>query len=739
MSLALLIRRMRLCLIIVILLAACAPAPRQSAEPLPTLASLNVNPAPIYALEGAERAARSFLEAWRMGDYAAMYDLVAFTSREATPYDTFRSFYEGAAAEMTLQDLRYTGQTLYRERDDVAVFAYDLTFETSLLGQFTDAGRLLRLVADPRAGDWRVAWSPGDIFPEMAGGARLRREVSPPNRANIYDRDGAVLADQNGRVVTVSAVKREIPSWEVCLRRLAPAVNRPAADLERIYAESAADWVMALGTLEPAAYEQFASQLEQACAARFSSRPARRYPNGTIAPHIVGYVGYPDEADLPAVLAAGFNQDSILGRSGVERAWDDTLRGRPGGRLLIVQPGSEALREVARQPSRPAESVWLTIDSDLQAQVQKIIAEAYAQNAAGYARTSNGAAAVLLDVNTGEILAMVSYPTFDVNAFAPFPSMGRAAADRIVAELQADPRRPQLNRATQGVYPLGSAMKTVSALAVADSGVYALDQKYTCTGIWKREERFTRFDWLPGGHGTLTLAGALTQSCNPYFYEVGYQMNQRQPGLLSEYMRRAGFGVPTGLRDIPESPGFIPDPEWKRRATGLEWTFSDEVNIAIGQGEVLVTPLQVARWYAAIANGGTLYRPQLVKQVAILGEAPSYVATPDPIAQVGARPEVLATLREGLCAVTTARAGTAEYQFRRYTELQKLGVCGKTGTAQDGSRADAVSHAWFAAYAPRDNPQVAVAVVVENAGEGSGVAAPIARDILLAYFFGAGD
>ncbi|MBZ0277369.1 MAG: penicillin-binding protein 2, partial [Anaerolineae bacterium] len=323
----------------------------------------------------------------------------------------------------------------------------------------------------------------------------------------------------------------------------------------------------------------------------------------------------------------------------------------------------------------------------------------------------------------------------DNNIFTPFPAGGRHAADQLLEALQNDPRRPQLNRVTQGLYPLGSVMKTVSAVAAADSGVYALDQRFTCSGIWAREDNFVRTDWKPDGHGTLTLAGALTQSCNPYFWELSYHMNQADPHLLPDYMHRFGFGGLTGMTDLPESPGFIPDPDWKFTNLGLPWTISDSANIVIGQGEVQVTPLQVVRWFAALANGGIFYRPQLVQKAGILGEAPSYTLQPEALARVNLRDGVLDTVRQGLCDVTTSRAGTAEYQFRN-SELQTIGVCGKTGTAQDGSSASANSHAWFAAYAPRENPQVAIVVIVENSGEGSAVAAPIVRDILQYYFFG---
>jgi penicillin-binding protein 2 len=251
-------------------------------------------------------------------------------------------------------------------------------------------------------------------------------------------------------------------------------------------------------------------------------------------------------------------------------------------------------------------------------------------------------------------------------------------------------------------------------------------------GTWTRD--IVRTDWN-SGHGTLTLPQSLTHSCNPYYYEVGYQMFQAQPGVLPQYMLKVGFGSPTGLRDLTEDSGFIPTPDWKRENLGMEWNFSDEVNIAIGQGEVQVTPLQVVRWIGAIANNGTLLRPQLVQKVGILGEAPSYTLEPDPMIKLDIKPDVFDMLHEGMCAVVQSQQGTAEFQFKN-SRLQSIGICGKTGTAQDGSSETADSHAWFAAYGPEEDPEIAVIVLVENAGQGSYEAAPIARDILEVYFFG---
>lgn len=718
-------------IVVLIMLAAvgCAPSAQgqqpAATAPIPTLASLPSN----YLIEDAERVARDFLQGWADGDLETMFSLISFASQEATPWDSFRALYDGAHTAMQLEHLAYEGITIFRPQDELAAFAYNVSFDTRMLGEFTDSNRNLQLVVDARAEDWRVAWSPADIFPEMAAGARLRLDATVPNRANIYDSEGRILADQNGRVVTINVIRQDIPQYNDCLNALSAALAQPVAEVQAKLESRPVNWVMDMGTIEAQTYSATYQVLEQYCRATFSNRSVRRYANGLLAPHILGYVGYPDEAMIPALQEAGFTQESIIGRSGVEATWDTTLRGTPAARLVIVTPSGEVLREIARSSALPGESVWLTIDSDLQMRVQQIVADAFTQAKDSWAPGSNGASVVIMDIHTGDILAMVSYPTFDNNAYLPFPPMGRQQGQQIVLQTQADPRRPELNRPAQGVYPLGSVMKTISAAAVADSGVYALDERYTCTGLWNRD--IPRTDWLARGHGTLTLAGALTNSCNPYFYEVGYQISQVDMGLLARYARQLGFGAPTGMTDLPEQGGLIGDPEWLRVNYGLDWTFSDNVNMSIGQGYVQVTPLQVVRWFASIANNGTLPHPRVVRQVGLLGESlhETEIGAGTPI---NIRTEVLDVLRQGMCEVTTAQTGTAEFVFRN-SPLQSIGVCGKTGTAQNSGEGVQPT-AWFAAYAPRENPEIAVVVMVETAGEGSGVAAPITRQVLEAYF-----
>ena len=710
------------------LLSACSSA-LSSAPILPTLAP---SPTAPVNLEDAQRVAITFLDAWQRQDFATMHGLISFASQEATPYEQFQKLYEDAQNLITLESFSYQPLSLARESDRVVVLGYDMTFETTILGRFEDRQRFMRLIWDRNSSAWRVAWSIGDIFAEMGDGATLRFEASVPRRANIYDRDGVILADQHGVVVDVSLIAEDVADMPACLAALTEASKRPQEQITARLSAATANWVINVATLETQDYTAHQEKLTRLCNATFSQRAIRQYPRGTLMPHLLGNVGYPSSEEVPNLVRIGFNQETILGRSGIEASWDAVLRGQPGGRLSLIAPNGKRLRVLAESPSIIPKSLWLTIDADLQAFTQRVFNRWYEQAADSWAKTSRGGAAVVLDVNTGEVLAMVSYPTYEGNALNPFPSIGRQAADLVLQALAEDAANPLLNRAAQGIYPSGSIMKVIDAVAVADSGVYPLDYSYVCTGVWQ-EGNDRRFDWLAGGHGRMTIASALTNSCNPFFYQTGLALDRVDPFLLPSYARRMGLGAPTGIRSIGESGGTIPDPDWIRVNRGVPWTFSHAVSMAIGQGEVEVTPLQMTRLYGAIANGGTLYRPLLVRETGLLDQR-ERVAQPDAMSRFGVRAEVLALVQKGLCDVTTAATGTAAHIFRR-SILQQIGVCGKTGTAQ-APGPGAPPHSWFMAWAPRDEPQIVVGVLVENAGDGSAIAAPITREIMEYYFFG---
>lgn len=715
-------------------LVACAPSTSGDIQVLPTLASTPI--APIDQ-DAAQRIAVLFLDAWQRQDFPGMYRLISFDSQEAISQEIFESVYRDAQSEMTFDSLSVRPLAMMRQGLNVVQLGYDVTFNTNLLGSFTDTNRILNLILDERANEWRVAWSVADIFPDMGNGAVLKFESSEPLRANIYDRNDKPLADQNGIWVRINIIKEKIPTdLDTCIAMVTDVTKRPPEVIQAIFNQAGGNWVIDVGSIDTVTYERRHMDLEQACAATFGQRPVRRYIAGfgSLMPHIIGTVGYPEEGQIEDLEKAGFNQETIIGKSGVEQMWDETLRGKPGGRLSLVAPDGRRIRVLAERGSQIPESLWLTIDSDLQEYALRTLGEAYVAASGSWAQTSNGASAVVMNVKTGEILALVSYPTYNGNAYTPFPMVEPSVAAATQEQVGKDVRLPLLNRPVQALYPAGSTMKVIDSIAVLDSGVMTASERVVCTGLWQYQDD-TRYDWYTPGHGTVTVETALMQSCNPYFYTTGFKLNEKDPNLLPQYSRRMGLGGFTGLTDIAEASGTVGDPEWMMINYGLPWSYSDAVSLAIGQGPLEVTPLQMARVYAGIANNGVQLRPRLVLEKGILDQR-TFLADPEVNNTFDVKPEALEHVRNGLCMVTTESSGTAAHIFRN-SPLLEIGVCGKTGTAQDGPSSNGkMSHAWFIGYAPKDDPEVVVLVMVENAGEGSAVAAPLVRQIMEYYFFG---
>ncbi len=715
-------------LIAILFLASCGAGVEQSARPLPTVAS---EPNAGADLESADEVARRFLDAWQDGDFAEMHGLLTFRNRELTPLDEFRAAYQLASDKLTLERIEYRPTNLTGE-ERVLAFQYNMTFHTRSLGRFTDAKRSLHLVIDPQVGGWRIAWSRADIFAEMGEGARLVFEAQIPSRANIYDRNGEALADQNGRMVRVLANNGRIPDRDVCFQILAESLDKPLEEIADLFnVRSRSDWIVDAGLIEPAVFIKNNDLMKAYCGAEFRQQPTRRYVQGELLPHIIGYVGYPDAAQIPALEAIGFNAETIIGKGGVEASMNDTLAGRPGGRLSLVAPDGRRLRVLSEVRSRIPESLWLTIDADLQAEVARLLMSAY--ESSPWSENSQGAAVVIMDVNNGEILAMYSHPTYDSNILNPFPTTGRDGAIESLEAIVEDERKPLLNRTTQGAYPTGSVMKGLTAIAALESSVYDETTRYNCTGSWAYGAD-VRYDWLRGGHGIMSVQTGVTNSCNPFFYQAGFSLNARDPWLLPSFGRLLGLGQLTGINTVPEVAGILPTPDNITRYTGLPWSYAHAVNMSIGQGEVQASPLQMARLYAAIANGGYLLRPHLVRERGILDQR-SRIAERDVMVDAQFDPANLAIVRRGLCDVVSSYAGTAAHQFYR-SPLLDVGVCGKTGTAQVPGEDD-LPHSWFIAFAPAKEPQIVIVTMVENAGDGSAVAAPLTRDILEYYYFGA--
>lgn len=688
------------------------------------------------SLEEAVQVAETFLQAWEQGDTPTMYGLISPNSRDAYPEDVFGAAYTRAAATMTLQTVA-TRTTNTLRQDTIASVLYDAHFTTEFFGAFEDRERTLRLVETEEG--WRVAWSEADLFAELADGARLEWVRLQPGRANIYDRNGLVLADQNGRAVELRVVKRDVPDQAACIAQLARILDKDAAALQATFDRFGNETLFPVGEISPEAYLIEEQILIEACdigdeTRDTRTRATRRYLD-VLAPHVVGFVG-PLRPDQEAgYVQRGYSPDAIVGQEGIEAGYEEYLAGTMGGTLRIVGPDGEIRRVLAEVAPQPGQSVYLTIDAELQRAVQQAFEEAYAAAGPTWARTSPGAAAVVMDVKTGEILAMVSYPWFDPSVFNPDATIPNREAQ--VAALQDDPRTPLLNRATQATLPPGSVFKLVSLATALDSGIYNSNTGWTCSGRWSSEDDWlpVRYDWLTTGHGWVTAPWAITYSCNPYFWQLGKNVQAVDYTLIEQYAHRFGLGVPTGQTALAENTGQISNDAIVLRLQGRHWTPADMYNLVIGQGETLVTPLQIARMVAALANGGKVWKPQLVQKAQLIGQAPSLEAEPEAVETLDFDPAIFALIQQAMCNVTLDPNGTTRYIYKDWYEFHETDVvvCGKTGTAQSGG-VGVKPGAWFAAFAPQDDPQIAIAVVVENSCEGSEVASPIVARIVEDYF-----
>jgi penicillin-binding protein 2 len=429
--------------------------------------------------------------------------------------------------------------------------------------------------------------------------------------------------------------------------------------------------------------------------------PLRSYPLASAAAHALGRVGEITERQLDSSEFEGLEPGALVGQAGVEASYNRALMGRDGFRRVIVNSRGLEVAEAHREPPLDGPQLALSLDASLQAATERAFA-------------NRSGSAVALDPRTGEILAMTSTPAYDPNEFT-------TGIDPVLWTMLAnDPETPLMNRVIQGQYAPGSTFKIVVATAALEEGVISPTTTFYCPGHLRIYNRVFHCN-VPGGHGIVDVRRALAVSCNVFFYQVGVRL---EIDRIAAWAKRMGMGSPTGV-DLPhEAAGLIPSPEWKLRVQKTPWYPGETVSVAIGQGQVSATPLQMARVAAVIANGGNLVTPHLVA-----GQGPA----PRP---VGISPRTLAIVKEGLRAVVAEGTGWR-------ARLRRVEVSGKTGSAQVVSRTllerspddpSLLPHGWFVAFAPSDEPRIALAVLVEHRASGSGAATPVARAILARYF-----
>jgi penicillin-binding protein 2 len=681
--------------------APTAAVATNQASALPTQAPAASAPA---ALQRPEAVWLDFVAFWDKAQYEPMYAMVAPEAKGRITYDDFSQLYT---------DLR----------DTVSLKHVAAEIASSLInGSTAQVGYVARLESDRfgtmeqkqtvtlgRSGDaWLVQWLPSLVLPGMDYGCKLALDSTDNPRGPILDRHGAPLASLGVRVV-VGVVPGQVEDEETLLATLAKILNQPASSIKKSYDNPAhPDWFMPVGELSAQDAQAAYGQLTSIPGVLLREKPVRYYPEGTTAAHLTGYVGLIREEQLSEMKSLGYRADDIIGQTGLEQSFEAQLAGKRGSRLLVMSAAGAVVTVAAERKAVPSQSLYTAIDLPLLRTSMDLLKD-------------KKGAIVALDPRNGQVLAMASSPSFDPNMIVA------GMSSKQWQDLMDNPGRPMVNRAIQSELPLGSVFKIVTESAALEAGLYTPESTFTCTGTWTGlGSGYTKTCWLLTGHGTLTLAQGLTESCDVVFYELGKALDGADREALARMAEAFGFGAKTGIDGLSEAAGLVPTPEWKEATLGESWFPGDSVNLAIGQGNLLVTPLQVANMLAAVANGGTLYRPRLVLGVGDASGAPPSETKPEVIRTLPVKAEHLKSIQDSLLAGCMSPAGTAYAALGSMT----IPVAGKTGTAENpGGK----PHAWFAGYAPADKPELVVAVLIENGGEGSLVAAPIFRQVVESY------
>jgi len=561
-------------------------------------------------------------------------------------------------------------------------------------------------------------------FSRLSQGNRVRIEPVPPVRGLLFDRRGRLLAE-NRPVYQLELVPEQVRDIEATLAELIELDLVREDDLPRIRSQIRSQRRFEPTVLRPRLSEEeaarFAVKRPRFTGVDIQARLARQYPLGPVGSHAIGYVGAISESDLQRLDTANYAGTAQTGRIGAERAWEHLLHGTTGYRQILVNAQGRTLQELERTDAVPGRNVYLTIDLEL-------------QTAAEEAMQGRRGALVAVDPRNGEVLALVSLPSYDPNLF----STGISAAQ--YRALQEDIDQPLFNRALRGQYPPGSTIKPMLALAGLHYGVIDGEDTVFCPGWFSLANHSHRYrDWKRTGHGAIDLEESVAQSCDVYYYRLAVALGIER---MHEFLDLFGFGRATGI-DIPgEQPGLVPSRDWKRSAFSRPqdqvWFPGETVITGIGQGYMLATPLQLAQAAAVMGGRGQGYRPSLLAAVEdpITGERQP--AERHPLAPLKVSPHQFEEVVDSMVAVVHGARGTA----RAVGLGSRWTIAGKTGTAQvigiaQGEEYDEEEveerhrpHALFIAFAPAENPRIAVSVLVENGASGSAAAAPVARAVI---------
>lgn len=558
----------------------------------------------------------------------------------------------------------------------------------------------------------------GEYYHSKAEGNRLRMLSVTAARGIMYDRNGQILVGSRpAYTVSIMPTDKEIDDGE--LQRLASILGmKPETIKEKVKAhEGGYEPIRLANDITMDTVTKIAERSHELPGVSIDVEPLRYYPYDTMASQLFGYVGEVGEEELADIREKDPNTSvgpgTILGRAGLERMYDNVLRGIDGGKQVEVDAAGRPVAEVGRQNTVPGRDIHLTIDLPLQKAAEKAVADQLA-SLRSQGIPAKGAAVVAMDPNTGAILAMVSAPEFNPNWFA----RGITAAQW--KQLNTDMNHPFDNKVVSGEYPPGSPFKIITGAAALELKKVTPDEMIFDSGRhWLIDKRNAEGEAL----GWLDFNTALAKSDNVYFYEMGNRVGIEN---LDKFARLFGLGEKTGIKLFGEAAGNIASPEYKRKVFDQDWYLGETFDAAIGQSFTLVTPIQMAMVMSEVANGGIRYQPYVVSRIDNSDGTPEEIFGPKKIGVLQVSKSVMDLIRNALRDVT-AEGGTAGSLFKDLP----IAVAGKTGTAENATGRD---HGWFVAYAPYDKPRIVVVALVEQGSFGAGSAGPIVRAVLEEYF-----
>lgn len=588
---------------------------------------------------------------------------------------------------------------------------------------------------------WALQVISGKEYASNARDNQIRTVRIQPARGPILDTEGRPLVTNVAGTV-VQLWPSDVPESELprVIRQLSQLLDVPEKDIRRDVRARRNDLLTPV-IVKTNVHDEKANYLDEHEAdfpgVKVSYTQLRRYENGGLAAHLLGYVGEISPGELEA-LGSDYAGGDTIGKSGVEQAYDSYLRGEPGvGEIRVNATGDPTSSLAPSRLPKAGYAVRLTIDVDLQRAAEQALKDGIRLAQANQQWYANAGAVVAMDPRDGSVLALASYPAYDPGVY-----VGRRDPDKLAA-LNTDPDTPLINRATDGLYPPGSVFKPITALAALSEGLLSPYELISCVPeVDIKGQKFV--NWDPYRSEAMNLTTALAASCDTYFYDVGLRFFDQKGTPLQDEARRMGFQKRTGLDIGPEAQGLIPTPAWRRRyyKTAIDrlWTEGQSAQLAIGQGDVLVTPLQMTRFYSLIANGGKLVYPHLVERIeqpASEGEEPVVLRSfagkpPRDLRLAGSAIDVV---QQGLYEAThDPLYGTSYHVFGNYD----IPISGKTGTAEKwvtvGDETRLLDQSWWCGYGPTGNPEIVVCALVENAGHGGEVAAPVALQVFEQYF-----